>query len=102
MLLSSCFCIWLSKEAATGGVLQTCNFIKKETPTQVLSCEIYDIFKNTYFEEYLRMTAPVSKLHKDKKCFILFRHEEISYPVGIYLLKLTLETLKQGVKYVQS
>ena len=27
------------------------------TPRQVLSCEIYEIFKNTYFEEYLRTTA---------------------------------------------
>ena len=27
---------------------------KKETPTQVFSCEV---FKNTYFEEHLRMTA---------------------------------------------
>ena len=29
----------------------------KETSTPVLSCEIFEIFKNTYFEEYLRMTA---------------------------------------------
>ena len=27
---------------------------KKETPIQVFSCEV---FKNTYFEEHLRMTA---------------------------------------------
>ena len=27
---------------------------EKETPTQVFSCEV---FKNTYFEEHLRMTA---------------------------------------------
>ena len=26
-------------------------FNKKETPTQVLSCECYEIFKNTYLEE---------------------------------------------------
>ena len=29
----------------------------KETPTQVFSSEIFKIFKNTYFEEHLRMTA---------------------------------------------
>ena len=27
--------------------------LQAETSTQVLSCEIYEIFKNTYFEEYL-------------------------------------------------
>ena len=29
----------------------------KETPSQVFSCEICDIFKTTYFEEHLRTTA---------------------------------------------
>ena len=32
------------------------NFIKKETPAQVFSCEICKIFKNTYFKEHLRTT----------------------------------------------
>ena len=32
------------------------NFIKK-TPTQVFASEMYEIFNNTYFEEYLRMAA---------------------------------------------
>ena len=36
---------------------QACNFIKKETLAQVFSCEFYEIFKNTYFEEHLRTTA---------------------------------------------
>ena len=39
--------------------LQACNFIKKRLLTQVFSCEICEIFKNTYFEEYLRTTASV-------------------------------------------
>ena len=26
----------------------------KETPTWAFSCEIYEIFKNTYFEEHLK------------------------------------------------
>ena len=30
---------------------------KKETPTQVLSSEFCEIFKNTYFEEYMRTAA---------------------------------------------
>ena len=29
----------------------------KETPTQVFSCEIFEIFKNTNFEEHLRKTV---------------------------------------------
>ena len=30
------------------------NFVKKETLTQVFPCEFCDIFKNTFFIEYLR------------------------------------------------
>ena len=39
--------------------LQTssCNFIKKETLTQVFSCTFCEIFKNTFFTEYLRVTT---------------------------------------------
>ena len=33
--------------------LQACNFIKKETLAQVLSCEFCEIFKNTVFTEHL-------------------------------------------------
>ena len=29
----------------------------KETPTQVFSCKLCDIFKNIYFEEHLRVAA---------------------------------------------
>ena len=32
----------------------SCNFIKKETPTQVFSCEFCEISKNTFFTEHLR------------------------------------------------
>ena len=32
---------------------------QKETLTQVFSCEICEIFKNTYLEEYLRTTVSV-------------------------------------------
>ena len=31
---------------------------RKETPTQVFSCEIYQIFKNPYFEEHLKRLLP--------------------------------------------
>ena len=33
------------------------NFIKKETPTQVFSCEFCDIFKNNFFTEHLPATV---------------------------------------------
>ena len=39
--------------------LKTCHFIKKETPTQVLSCEYCEIFKNTFFYRTSPMTAYV-------------------------------------------
>ena len=37
--------------------LLACNFIKKETPTQVFSCEFCDISKNTFFTEHVWATA---------------------------------------------
>ena len=36
---------------------------QKETPTQVLSCEVCKTFKNAYFEEYLQTTGS-GKLEK--------------------------------------
>ena len=38
---------------------RACNFINNDTLTQVFSCEYFEIFKNTYFEEHLRTTALV-------------------------------------------
>ena len=35
------------------------NFFKKETPRQVLSCEVCGTFKNNYFEEHLQTTLLV-------------------------------------------
>ena len=39
---------------------QACNFIKKETLAQVLSCEFCEISKNTFFTEHARATASVT------------------------------------------
>ena len=39
-------------------------------PTQVFSCEIFEIFKNSYFEEHPRSTA--SKLKKEEKMKLQF------------------------------
>ena len=37
--------------------LGSCNFIKKETPTKVFSCEFRKIFINTFFTEHPGTTA---------------------------------------------
>ena len=37
--------------------LQAWNFIKKDSNTEVFSCEIWEIIQNAYFEEHLRTTA---------------------------------------------
>ena len=34
-----------------------CNFIRKETATQLFSCELCEFFKDTYFEEHLRTSG---------------------------------------------
>ena len=46
-------------EAAVGDVRwkKACNFIKKETPTQLFSCEFCYILKNTFLTEHLRVTV---------------------------------------------
>ena len=38
---------------------KACNFIKKETPVQVFSCEFCKTFNVTFFAKYLRTTASV-------------------------------------------
>ena len=40
--------------------MQACNFIKKETLAQVLSCEFCEIFKNTFLTEHLWTTASIT------------------------------------------
>ena len=37
--------------------ISACNFTKKETLSQVFSCEFCEISKNTFFTEHLRTTA---------------------------------------------
>ena len=36
---------------------EACNFIKKETQAQMFSCELCEIFNNTFFTEHLWTTA---------------------------------------------
>ena len=51
---------------------QACNFIKKETLTQVFSCEFCKISKNTFFTEHIWATASI----------LYFLRMSISSPFG--------------------
>ena len=37
--------------------LRPAALLKKRTPTQVFSCQLYDIFENIFFTEHFRVTA---------------------------------------------
>ena len=43
----------VQKQSAGYVLREACNFIKKETPTQVFSCEFSEVFKNIFFTEHL-------------------------------------------------
>ena len=51
-----------------------------ETPAQVLSCEICEIVKNTYFEEHLRTAASENLMEHDilnfciQQSFLLYKY----------------------------
>ena len=53
---------YIRQKQATRDVLlkKACNFIKKETLAQVLSCEFCEISKNTFSTGYLRTTASLT------------------------------------------
>ena len=66
-----------SKENTCLGV----SFLKKRLQ-QVISCEIWKIFKNTYFEEHLRTTASVNYSCLEsylKICLISLKMEETTF-----------------------
>ena len=48
---------------------EACNFIKKETLAQVLSCEFCEISGNTYFTEHLRATACIFRNSQSQMLF---------------------------------
>ena len=50
---------------------KACNFLKKETLAQVLSCECYEVFKNTYFYR-TPLVAASEKLISEKKIAIAY------------------------------
>ena len=40
---------------------EACNFIKKETPAHVLSCEFYKVFQSIFHVEHLLVTASLTE-----------------------------------------
>ena len=58
----------ISQENTCVGVLWGLQLYQKETPTQMVSCEIYKIFRNTFFTEHLQwllLTLCVLKLFNE-------------------------------------
>ena len=51
---------------------EACNVIKKEALGQVFSCELYKIFKNTFFIEHNQVIVSVLLLSKNHWTWILF------------------------------
>ena len=54
--------------------------MKKETPTQVFSCETCEIFKNTYFEEHLGTTTSMTAANM-LYYMLVTRSGNISFPL---------------------
>ena len=86
----------------------------------MLSCECYEICKNTYFEEDMQMAASVKRLSNVYLINLLLCWCQ-NYPWSYYFVlkiipmlkklktlsaftcsKLMIETVEQGVKYAQS
>ena len=52
--------------------VDACNFIKKQTLSQVFSCIFCEISKNTFFTEHLQTTASVETASwLGKKCLLI-------------------------------
>ena len=59
---------------------KACNFIKKR---QVFSCEICEIFKNTFFGEHMKTAASIGRLFRKVNAklviFITFESRDNTY-----------------------
>ena len=68
--------------------LKISNLIKRETPTQIFSCEICKIFKNTYIQKHLWTTASdFLKAYPSSSLFgkILSASKSTGYKLGIFV-----------------
>ena len=59
---------------------------RKETPTQLFSCECYEIFKNAYFEDYIQ--TAISRVTQIGRFSLRFLTRKISKIRKILNLKL--------------
>ena len=77
--------------SCTSGKIQACNFIKKETLAQVLSCEFWNFSKNTFFTAQLRATEALEVcehnffLRKYKQKVVLFVIYLFNYDSFLYV-----------------
>ena len=69
---------------------KACNFIKKRNSNTGVSSEICEIFKSTYYEEYLQTTSVVS--------FSWLSLLQAGSLAGIYLLKISIRG--SGISFV--
>ena len=73
---------------------ETCNFIKKETPSQVFSCEFCEISNNTFFTEHLWIPASVKRMFTLK-----FLYDESNFFL-LYTKACSTET--KDIKWINS
>ena len=86
---------WTGVSFSKSSSLETCNFIKTETPIQVFFCEFWKSFKNTYFLVHLRTTASENWSIKNKSTVrsLLYRIAGFLVTVSICSKKVTRSLL---------
>ena len=110
VLLLFFFCISVRKLACFNksvfwASLRPATLFKKETLTQVFSCEFYEIFKNNFFLEHLRTAASktgaensLGNLARGEKCSV--RNEKL-HIISFFFFNLfkQVEIFSPGPKY---
>ena len=51
--------------------MEFCNFVFKETPTEMFSCEFWEIFKNTCFVEHLRTAIFLMSIRQKRLSYVV-------------------------------
>ena len=70
---------------------EACNFIKKETLTQVFSCKFYEISKNNFSYRTFLVAATVNKIFQTAKWLLLFAFDENNFVKELSLLSSFLK-----------
>ena len=82
-------------------IRKACNFLKKETLTQVFSCEFCKISKNTLFIEHFRwllVYIVLSDTHREK-CFTQFRTRMASQLLLTFFICLHNQSMHSIIMY---